>query len=514
MERSAFFREATLAICGHLDIETSLYATFRVLQQWMPLDRMYVELYEPETNCMRIIAKASTSGGESQDILLPLPKAAESQTETAKAATADNPEYFLMMEDEPDPVSRFLLEKLNLPLSSSVLGLPLIIEGEPFGAFILTVEGTGRYTREHGQLLTMLREPFYIALSNALKHRSIMQLKNLLADDNRYLHSELSRKLGSDIIGADFGLHGVMTLVRQVAAINSPVLLLGETGVGKDVIANAIHQLSPRREEPFIAVNCGGIPENLIDSELFGHEKGSFTGAFSQKRGRFERADKGTIFLDEIGELPPQAQVRLLRVLQDRVIERVGGASPIRLDIRVIAATNRNLEKMVKQGAFREDLWFRLNVFPLMIPPLRERLLDIPALVQYFIQQKSRDLNLLDIPKLAVGALDGLMDYSWPGNVRELQNIIERSLILNPRGPVSFEHLGHIQCWKRPAETQFEEGPYRLDDVVTAHINKVLAKTGGKVHGPNGAASLLGVNSSTLRNKMNKLGIHYGRKQK
>lgn len=305
-----------------------------------------------------------------------------------------------------------------------------------------------------------------------------------------------------------------MTLVRQVAAINSPVLLMGETGVGKDVIANAIHQLSPRRKKPFITVNCGSIPENLIDSELFGHEKGAFTGALSQKRARFERADKGTIFLDEIGELPPQAQVRLLRVLQDKVIERVGAASPVQLDIRIVAATNRDLEKMVRQGEFREDLWFRLNVFPITIPPLRQRLYDIPALVDYFIQQKSKDLNLPRIPKLAFGALEGLTDYRWPGNVRELQNIVERALILNPRGPVSFDHLDYKPSCKSPVEAQTGQGPYRLDDVVTAHINKMLVKTGGKVHGPDGAARLLGVNASTLRNKMNKLGIQYGRKQK
>ena len=316
------------------------------------------------------------------------------------------------------------------------------------------------------------------------------------------------------VVGADFGLREVMELVRHVAVLNSPVLLLGETGVGKDVIANAIHQLSLRRENPFIVVNCGGIPESLIDSELFGHEKGAFTGALSKKRGRFERADKGTIFLDEIGELPPKAQVRLLRVLQNQVIERVGATSSIGLDIRVIAATNRNLKKMVKQGEFREDLWFRLNVFPITIPPLRQRPLDIPALVQYFIEQKSSEMNLPDIPKLADGAVEGLMDYAWPGNVRELQNIVERSLILKPRGPVSFDHLDHKANRKRAAETPIEEGPYRLDDVIIAHINRVLAKTGGKVHGPDGAAGLLGINSSTLRNKMNKLGIQYGRKQK
>ena len=513
MGKSVFFRNATLAICGHLDIKTSLFATFKVLQQWMPLDQMYVELYEPEINCMRIIAKASESGGKSRDILLPLPKEAKGRVKSAKATTKENPGHFFLLENKPDSVSLYLLEKLKLPISS-VLGLPLIIEGEPFGAFILTANGTGRYTAEHGELLTMLREPFYIALSNALKHRSIRKLKNLLADDNRFLQSELSRKWGDDIVGADFGLREVMELVRHVAVLNSPVLLLGETGVGKDVIANAIHQLSLRRENPFIVVNCGGIPESLIDSELFGHEKGAFTGALSKKRGRFERADKGTIFLDEIGELPPKAQVRLLRVLQDQVIERVGATSSIGLDIRVIAATNRNLKKMVKQGEFREDLWFRLNVFPITIPPLRQRPLDIPALVQYFIEQKSSEMNLPDIPKLADGAVEGLMDYAWPGNVRELQNIVERSLILKPRGPVSFDHLDHKANRKRAAETPIEEGPYRLDDVIIAHINRVLAKTGGKVHGPDGAAGLLGINSSTLRNKMNKLGIQYGRKQK
>jgi formate hydrogenlyase transcriptional activator len=513
MGKSAFFREATLAICGHLDIKTALFATFKVLQKWMPLDRMYVELYEPETNCLRIIAKATESGGESQDILLPLPKEAKSQVQTVKATIQDDPQHSFMMENEPGPVSLYLLEKLNLPLSS-VLGLPLIIKGEPFGSFTLTAEGTGRYTAEHGELLTMLREPFYIALSNALKHRSIQKLRNLLADDNLFLRSELSRKWGDEIVGADFGLRDVMELVRQVAVLNSPVLLLGETGVGKDVIANAIHQLSLRQKNPFIVVNCGGIPENLIDSELFGHEKGAFTGALTKKRGRFERADRGTIFLDEIGELPPQAQVRLLRVLQDQVIERIGGTVPIRLDIRIIAATNRDLEKMVKKGDFREDLWFRLNVFPIVIPPLRERRLDIPAFVQYFIEQKSKDMNLPDIPKLADGALEGLMDYNWPGNVRELQNIVERSLILNPKGPVSFDHLNRKQNSIERVERPTEEGPYRLDDVITAHINKMLVKTGGKVHGPKGAAGLLGINASTLRNKMNKLGIQYKKRPK
>ncbi len=512
--KDSFFREATLAICGHIDIERAMYATFQVLRKWIPLDRMYVELYEPETNCMRIIAKASASGGVTQDILLPLPKEAKNQTDSVKDTLAEDSGQFILMENEPDAISLFLFKKLNIPISS-VLGLPLVIEGEPFGAFIFTVEGTGKYTEEHGKRLVQLREPFYIALSNALKHRSILQLKNLLADDNRFLQSELTRKWGREIIGAEFGLREVMQLVQQVAALNSPVLLLGETGVGKDVIANAIHQLSSRQKEPFIAVNCGGIPDNLIDSELFGHEKGAFTGALSRKRGRFERANNGTIFLDEIGELPMQAQVRLLRVLQDKMIERIGGTDSIQLDIRVIAATNRNLEEMVSRGEFREDLWFRLNVFPITIPPLRERLLDIPALVHYFIQQKSKDLNLPAIPQLVRGTLENFRNYLWPGNVRELQNIVERALILNPKGPISFDHL--LATAKTVHHTNINDttgSSDLLDDIITSHINKILRRTNGKVHGPEGAAALLGINPSTLRNKMNKLGIKYGRGQR
>jgi transcriptional regulator with GAF, ATPase, and Fis domain len=305
-----------------------------------------------------------------------------------------------------------------------------------------------------------------------------------------------------------------MQKVQQVATLDSPVLLLGETGVGKDVIANAIHYSSSRSNGPFVNVNCGAIPDTLIDSELFGHEKGAFTGALAQKRGRFERADKGTIFLDEIGELPLQAQVRLLKVLQSREIERVGGVKTISLDIRIIAATNRNLEQMIDDHQFREDLWFRLNVFPIYIPPLRERTSDIPALVQHFINLKSRELKLPSIPTLSPGAIDPLMIYHWPGNVRELENVIERSLILNPKGPLTFEHLNAGQPKKAFGVRKMGEETDTLDDIISHHIRLVLSKTKGKVNGPDGAAAYLGINPSTLRNRMKKLGIDYGRKIK
>jgi transcriptional regulator with GAF, ATPase, and Fis domain len=415
--------------------------------------------------------------------------------------------------DEPQkqPISREMLEYHGVT-ATSLMVLSLSSEGRSFGSFVVVSDGPEVYNSEHARLLSLLKEPFVIAMSNALRHREVLKLQELLADDNRYLQRELLISSGEDIIGANFGLAGIMELVREVAPLDSPVLLLGETGTGKDVIANAIHYSSSRREGPFIKVNCGAIPETLMDSELFGHEKGAFTGAVSQKRGRFERADKGTIFLDEVAELPLQAQVKLLRVLHNREIERVGGTKLIALDIRIIAATNRDLQTRVKSGEFREDLWFRLNVFPIVVPPLRERKTDIPALVQHFIGLKARELKLVTVPELAPGAINILMAYDWPGNVRELQNLVERALILHKDGPLSFERLSATLEHAGPGPTSQPssiEGD-DLDEMITGHIKRVLKKVNGKIHGPGGAAELLGINPSTLRNRMKKLGIEYG----
>jgi transcriptional regulator with GAF, ATPase, and Fis domain len=358
-------------------------------------------------------------------------------------------------------------------------------------------------------LLRLVREPFTIALANTLIHREVLRLRDRLADDNRYLNRELLRISGDEIVGADFGLRDVIRQVRQVAPTESPVLLSGETGVGKDVIANAIHLGSPRRDGPFVAVNCGAIPDSLLDSELFGHEKGAFTGALSKKRGRFERADGGTILLDEIGEMPLEAQVRLLRVLQHREIERVGGSDRIPIDIRIIAATNKDLPAMVATGRFREDLWFRLNVFPIPVPPLRERTSDIPALVQHFIERKAGELKVGDMPRLADGAIDRLMAYQWPGNVRELDNLIERAMILHRGEPLRFEGLeaqSSVTTISQPEDDEVAT----LDVVIAGHIRRVLRATDGKIHGPGGAGELLGINPNTLRSKMKKLGIPFG----
>jgi transcriptional regulator with GAF, ATPase, and Fis domain len=305
-------------------------------------------------------------------------------------------------------------------------------------------------------------------------------------------------------------------MVRQVAPLTSPAMLLGETGVGKEVIANVIHYSSPRQNGPFIKVNCGAIPETLFDSELFGHEKGAFTGAVALKRGYFERAHRGSIFLDEIGELPLQAQVRLLRVLQNREINRVGGSRPVPVDVRIITATHQNLEEMIRTRQFREDLWFRLNIFPITIPPLRHRKEDIPTLFHHFLQKKAKELRIHPLPPVSATDIERLQDYDWPGNVRELENLAERTLIRS-RGRhetvrLEVEFLGGIGS---PEDHRSPGHPtpalLSLDQAMAAHIKQVLKVTKGKIYGPRGAAEWLEINPNTLRSRMKKLNIPFGR---
>jgi formate hydrogenlyase transcriptional activator len=514
IDDNEFFRNATLRICGNLEIEEGLRACIEYMSQHIPADTLYLQRHEVDLEGMRVIARANATKGEKMDVLVPFTQQAKSvMAELGDVWRAGElPPVIVINRPKEEPVTQCMLEALGEPLSSA-MSLPLFIGNQIAGALALLANGNDRFNEHHARLYATLKEPFFVAMSNTLKHEEVVRLKNRLADDNRYLNRELLRISGDEIIGADFGLRGVMHQVRQVAPTESPVLLTGETGVGKDVIANAIHLGSPRRDGPFVPVNCGAIPDSLLDSELFGHEKGAFTGALSQKRGRFERADKGTIFLDEIGEMPLDAQVRLLRVIQHREIERIGGADRIPVDIRIIAATNQKLEAMVQAGRFREDLWFRLNVFPIVVPPLRERTDDIPALVQHFIERKAGELKIPDTPQLAPGAIDDLMAYRWPGNVRELENLVERAMILHREEPLSFDELATPPLRQPSApEPATGEGPLDLDSVTARHIRNVLAMTDGKVHGPGGAAELLGLNSSTLRYRMNKLGIPYGRK--
>jgi transcriptional regulator with GAF, ATPase, and Fis domain len=505
IDENDFFRNATMRICSSLDLEIAMWRAMQFLKDFIPAEEMYLHLYDKGLGAMRTIAGATVSEGRKMDRVTPLPQEVRARVEGFTGTS-------VMNQPEMEAGFKFMLAYYGRPDASALVQL-LEVEGQKLGALVLLAQGRDRFSEAHARLFSLLKEPFAMALSNTIKHQEMLRLKDLLADDNRYLHRELLHLSGDEIVGQEFGLKKVMSMVRQVAPLNSPVLLLGETGAGKDVIANAIHYSSPRKDGPFVKVNCGAIPETLLDSELFGHEKGAFTGALSQKRGRFERADQGTIFLDEIGELPPQAQIRMLRVIQYKELERVGGTHSISVDIRLIAATNRNLEQMVKEKRFREDLWFRLNVFPLRIPSLRERREDLPALVHHFVKRKARELKLHHSPALAPGAIDRLMAYDWPGNVRELENLVERALILSQGAALTFDDLsGRTGEGRSPAPDASAKETLNLDAVMSTHIRRVLEMAGGRVHGKGGAAELLGMNPSTLRYRMGQLGIPYGRK--
>jgi transcriptional regulator with GAF, ATPase, and Fis domain len=505
IDENDFFRSATMRICSSLDLEIAMCRAMQFLKGFIPADEMYLHLYDKGLGAMRTIAGATAFEGRKMDRITPLPQEVRARVEEFTGVSVIN-------QPELEAGLQFMLGYYGRPDTSALVQL-LEVEGQKLGALVLLAQGRDKFSETHRRLFSLLKEPFAMALSNTLKHQEVLRLKDLLADDNRYLHRELLHLSGDEIVGDEFGLKKVMNMVRQVAPLNSPVLLLGETGVGKDVIANAIHFSSPRKDGPFVKVNCGAIPETLLDSELFGHEKGAFTGALSQKRGRFERADQGTILLDEIGELPPQAQIRMLRVLQYKELERVGGTHPISVDIRLIAATNRNLQEMVKEKQFREDLWFRLNVFPIRIPSLRERREDIPALVHHFVKRKTRELKLPNPPALAQGAIDRLTAYDWPGNVRELENLVERALILSQGSPLTFDELSKGNEKNIASSPAGPEGKtLNLDAAISDHIRRVLEMAHGKVHGKGGAAELLGMNPSTLRYRMDQLGIPYGRK--
>ena len=309
------------------------------------------------------------------------------------------------------------------------------------------------------------------------------------------------------IIGNSTALESVLEQVEQVAPTDSTVLIQGETGTGKELIARAIHNLSSRCGRPFIKLNCAAIPFDLLESELFGHERGAFTGAIAQKIGRFEMADKGTLFLDEVGDIPPGLQPKLLRVLQEQEFERLGSTRTQQVDIRLVAATNRNLAHMVKRGEYRSDLYYRLNVFPIPLPPLRERREDIPALVEHFVEVYARRMDK-QIEQIPVETMSALTSYQWPGNIRELQNFIERSVIVSS-GSVLSPPMASLRA---VAETESTEA-VTLEEVEREHIRKILGQTRWVVAGPNGAAARLGIKRSTLYFRMQKLGISRANKE-
>jgi len=395
----------------------------------------------------------------------------------------------------------------------SMCCVPLVTKGRAFGTLNLASRRSDAFSENDADLLNRVAAQVAIAVENALAFKEIDSLKDKLAVEKLYLEEEIRNELNfEEIVGESPAIKRALAQVELAAPANTTVLVLGETGTGKELIARAIHNLSPRRERTFVKVNCAAIPSGLLESELFGHERGAFTGAVSQKVGRFELADRGTIFLDEVGDIPLELQPKLLRVLQEQEFERLGATRTIRVDVRVVAATNADLSRLVAERIFRSDLYYRLNVFPIQIPALRDRREDIPLLVRYFVQKFSRRMNktVLYVP---ADAMDALVSYAWPGNIRELENLVERAVLLSPgkdlRVPLS--ELRNPQVASGPDEAPepvFRAAPIStLEDAERQHILRALRQTEWRIAGPRGAAQILGMKRTTLQARMRKLGI-------
>jgi formate hydrogenlyase transcriptional activator len=365
-------------------------------------------------------------------------------------------------------------------------------------------ERTGELLRTNQQLTQEIEVRKKTEQSLQDTYAEIKQLKDRLQAENIYLQQEVARQYNfGEIVGQSRVLSQVFLLVEQVAPMNATVLLIGETGTGKGVVARAIHSRSDRKDRPMITVNCASLPANLIESELFGRERGAFTGAHVRQIGRFELADGGTIFLDEIGEMPLELQSKLLRVIQDGEFERLGSPRTIKTDVRIIAASNRNLKEEIKNGTFREDLFYRLNVFPITIPPLRLRKEDVPLLVNHFVAKFNKKIGK-KIETVSKNTLNALQEYSWPGNVRELESVIERAVITSQGAELCvLDRFDTFQAAEEPAQ---QDGK-ALAEMEHDYILQVLQKTGWRINGKNGAALLLGLNPSTLRFRMQKYGI-------
>jgi len=395
--------------------------------------------------------------------------------------------------------------------------LPLVSRSRVLGTFGVLKYQDNAFSGDDIEFLTQIGNQVAIAVENACAFGEIRELKDQLSKEKLYLEDEIRTEMNfAQIIGNSTSLRKVLKHVETVAPTDSTVLIYGETGTGKELIARAIHDLSPRRAKPFVKLNCAAIPTGLLESELFGHEKGAFTGAIAQRIGRFEVANGGSIFLDEIGEVPLELQTKLLRVLQEREFERLGSSRTLRTDARLIAATNRDLEAMVSEQKFRSDLFFRLNVFPVHVPPLRERQGDIPLLVRHFTQQFSRRMNRV-IETIPSAAMDALSRYHWPGNIRELQNVIERAVIISS-GPVLSIDVTDLKFPKaglpaeKPASSKSTNGALHnvLEETERQQILNALKECNWVVAGPNGAAAHLAMKRSTLQLRMQKLGIARG----
>jgi formate hydrogenlyase transcriptional activator len=513
-DRLRVLLEITNAISTELEIGALLRATGAALRKVLPFDRTDLTLYDAEDRTLRIQALVSPDDVAPGLLREGRTVPAES-TEPGRALLARRV-FVANKQSEVLAIAKLEDEKKFVAQANvrSFCILPLWSRGRPIGTLNFLSSREGTFDECTVKLVTQIANQIAPAVDNALAYQRLDALKEQLSKEKVYLEDEI-RTEGSfdETVGKSPPLRKVLSAVETVAATGSTVLIQGETGTGKELIARAIHRLSPRRGKTFVKLNCAAIPTGLLESELFGHEKGAFTGAVSAKEGRFELAHKGTLFLDEIGEISPELQPKLLRVLQDQEFERLGGTRTIKTDVRLIAATNRDLAQMVGARQFRSDLFYRLNVFPISIPPLRERAGDVPLLVRHFVERLSKRMGK-KIETVPVEAMAAMERYHWPGNVRELENLIERSVILT-KGSVLQVSLGELATSPVAATSEAKpangaagsEGFAVVDQVERDLIVKTLEECGWRVGGAKGAAAKLGVSRTTLQSKMTRFGI-------
>ncbi len=496
-DRLSLLLEVNNAFVSYLNLRELFVSISACLRRVMQHEYTSLALYDPDRNQLRLYALDFPAGkGLIHEEMSLSPEA----TPAGKAFATRKPQLL-----DSSSLKQFPSEVTRLAVAEGLKSgccLPLISRNRVLGTLNVASLREAAFTQEDVDFLSQVANQIAIAIENAMAFGQIAELKEKLAEEKLYLEDEIRTEHNfEEIVGESAALKRVLKEVETVAPTDSTVLIRGETGTGKEVIARAIHNLGTRRQGTFVKVSCAAIPSGLLESELFGHEKGAFTGAITQKIGRFELARRGTLFLDEIGDIPLELQPKLLRVLQEHEFERLGSTRTIRVDIRLVAATNRDLPRMVADRQFRSDLYYRLNVFPILVPPLRERQEDIPLLVRYFAQKYGRRMNK-DIESIPAETMRILTQWHWPGNVRELENIIERAAILS-QGTVLTVPLAEL---KSAVDTAL--GPVAtLEEAERAHILRVLEETKGVVGGPHGAAARLGIKRTTLQSKMRKLGI-------
>jgi transcriptional regulator with GAF, ATPase, and Fis domain len=481
-----------------MDVQKLLDAISASLREVIPHDTATLGLYDPNAN-MLVVQFLGLEEGECRrgDIRLPVEGSPAGQAFRTR-------EPVLKGRIENSVYGKESVRHLTELGMKSGCWVPLIHRGEAIGTLAVASRLEDAFVQRDAEMLTQVSGQVAVAVKSAMTFRQIAELRDRLKLENQYLEEEINvENRFEDIVGESTGLRHVLRDIETVAPTQATVLIQGETGTGKELLARAIHRLSPRKERTFIKLNCAAIPAGLLESELFGHEKGAFTGAIARKMGRLELAHEGTLFLDEVGDLPLDLQPKLLRAIQEREFERLGGTKPIKVNVRLIAASNRDLAKMVEEKQFRADLYYRLKVFPIESPPLRERIGDIPVLVRHFVSLHSRRMGKT-IETIPEAAMEALKRWKWPGNIRELENFLERAVILT-RGSALYIPVTELEIDEDvtgpSAETSTHEAAER------DHILRTLRDTKGSIAGDDGAAARLGLKRTTLNSKIKKLGI-------